>query len=103
MIDIKNLIGLKVCCYKNFIKNRCTNLITLINVSMLYNFGLTIYNYSYNIGYNSINTILYMDDVILASLVYEAFQLAFLIMGICIWIAISDLIIELLQCKHKDE
>jgi hypothetical protein len=101
MFNITKLLGLNVCCYRKFIKNRCINLITLVNIGILYNFGLTIYNYSYNIGYNCTNSILYMDENIFAEAILEAFHLAFLVIAICFWIAISDLFLELLDCKKK--
>jgi hypothetical protein len=101
MFDIKKVFGLNVCCYKKFIKNKCKNLITLVNIGILYNFGITIYNYSYNIGYNCMNTILYIDENILKNAILDSFHLIILLMGICFWLAITDLIIELFNCnKH---
>jgi hypothetical protein len=101
MIDIKKLLGLNVCCYKKFIKNRCSNLITLVNCAILYNISLIIYNYSYNIGYNCTNTILYMDQHSLVKSIHEAFHLALLLMSVCCWVAISEVLLDLLKCnKH---
>ena len=101
MININKLLGLNVCCYKKFIKNKCINLITLVNIGILYNFGLTIYNYSYNIGYNCTNTILYMDEYRLAKAVLEAFRLTCLIISICFWCSFSELLLENLDCKKN--
>ena len=101
MINIKKSLGLNVCCYKKFIKDRCINLVTLINIGILYIFGLTIYNYSYNIGYNFTNNILYMDENTLADFILEVFHLAFLVIAICFWLAISELLLKFLDCKKK--
>jgi hypothetical protein len=42
-----------------------------------------------------------MDENIFAEAILEAFHLAFLVMAICFWIAISELLLELLDCKNK--
>jgi hypothetical protein len=101
MFNIKKVLGLDVCCYKKFIKNRFNNLVTLVNVSILYNFTVTIYNYSYNIGYNFTNTILYINENMLAEAILESFRLVFLIIAICFWLAISHFLSENIECnKH---
>lgn len=99
MLFINNVLGLNVCCYKKFIKNRCSNLITLVNIGILYNFSLTIYNHSYNIGYNFTNTILYMDEKLLVKSIHDSFQVTLLLIFVCSWVAISELLLELLNCK----
>jgi hypothetical protein len=101
MFNIKNLFGLNVCCYKKFLKNKCHNLITIVNIGIVYNFGLTIFNHSYNISHNFTNSILYMDDIILAKAILELFKLMFLMIAICFWCSISDLLLELFNCSKK--
>ncbi len=96
MDNIKNLLGLNVCCYKKFIRNKC---IYLIHIGILFKFGLTLYNYSYNLGYNCMNTVLYIDDYHLVQTILEAFQLTCLIISICFWCAFSELLLEIFECK----
>ena len=62
----------------------------IIHIGIIYYFGLQIYNYSFNIGYNFISSILYLDASMLAKAGLELFQLTGLLFGICFGVAIYE-------------
>jgi hypothetical protein len=96
---IKQILGLNACCWTLFLKKKCENIISIINIGLLYYFGLQIYNYSYGIGYNFTNSVLYIDYTILAPVIMELLQLLSIIFTICFWCAIYPLILDNLDCK----
>ena len=105
MISDKQLISDKqsrkkpICCWTRRLKNICEHGVSGINLGLLYYFGLQIYNYSYGIGYNFTNSLLYMDYTILGQVIIELLNLLSIIFTICFWCAIYPLILENLECQ----
>ena len=102
MQDLKSMLGLNVCCFKRFMKNKCENLMLLINIYLLYCFGLQIYNYSYGIGYHCTNSILYMNVDMLTLAIMDLLRLTALLVGICFWCSFSLMFLDYIKvCKHS--
>jgi len=101
MINLEKILGLNVCCGVKFIRNKFNNIITIINIGILYYLGLQIFNYSYNIGYNFTNSILYMDEYILAKAILEMYRLMTMLISICCWTALSQTLLEIVDCKCR--
>ncbi len=98
MYLIKQIVGLNKCCYKQIFRNKIKFLSSLINIGILYYFGLEIYNYSYGIGYNCTDSLLYMDYNILGKAILNIFKLSCILLSICFWSAISSIILQDLKC-----
>ena len=95
-----------MCCGKQIAKSICNKMIQIINIIILYNFGLQIYNYSFNISYNCFNFILHLNADTLKIAYYELFKMLSLLFGICAWVALHETFLEKLSCtcanKKKD-
>ena len=89
-----------LCCGKGFTKTICNKIIQIINIIILYNFGLQIYNYSFNVSYNCFDFILNLNAETLKIAYFELFKLMGLLFGICGWVALYEAGIEKLSCRH---
>jgi len=98
MFGIKQLLGTNTCCYKRHFQDIYEFMSSLINIGLLYYFGLEIYNYSYSIGYNCTDSVLYMDYTILGKVIVSIFKLSSILLSICFWCALSPIILEKLEC-----
>jgi hypothetical protein len=72
-------------------------LVPVINIGLLYYFGLQIYNYSFNISYNCVNTFILMEIKFLILSIVELFKLICLLIGICAWVSFYESINEYLE------
>ena len=88
------------CCGKQISKTILTKIIMLINIGILYYFGIQIYNYSYSISYHGTNSLLHLNYQFLSIAIVELFKLSSLLVGICFWVALYEPLIETLECAH---
>ena len=101
MVNLTKTLGLNVCCSRKFIRNKCSNIITGVNIGILYYVGLEIFQYSYNFGYNFTNSILYMEDRLLVKAILTTYRLMGLLLAICFWVAFSETWLTKIDCKCR--
>jgi hypothetical protein len=99
MFKLRRYLGFNVCCVKRFLKKRGETIVTIINIGILYYFGLHIYNYSFNISYNCTNALLYMDEAQLTTAIFELMWLLLYLFCICSWVALSQVMCDALKCN----
>jgi hypothetical protein len=66
--------------------------IFIVNIAIVYQYGMDIYNISFKTGFDITNTALYMNDAMLLTAIEDMFKLTGMLFLICFWIAISEII-----------
>lgn len=99
MFKISHVRDFKGCCARRFIRNKLDIMCSIIDLYILYYFGLEIYNYSYHTGYNCMDSLLHIDHTLLAEAISNIFKMMSILLSICFWQALSQVILEHFDCK----